>query len=68
MPTRCGFLLYIKGGEKMDNKRMIEIAIETLSSFDTKKIENVELERTTYEDGSAGYSVNIIFFADESVK
>lgn len=52
----------------MDNKRMIEIAIETLSSFDAKKIESVELERTSYTDGSAGYSVNIIFFADESVK
>ena len=50
----------------MDNKRMIEIAIETLTSFDTKHIENIELERNTYSDGSAGYTVNVIFIADES--
>lgn len=52
----------------MDNKRMIEIAIETLSSFNTNNIENIELERTTYHDGSNGYTVNIIFFAEESGK
>jgi hypothetical protein len=63
-PWRC--VIIIKGGEMMDNKRMIEIAIETLSSFDTKNIENIEMERTQYTDGSAGYTVKIIFFAEES--
>ena len=40
---------------------MLEIAVQTLSSFDVNIIETVQLERTKYDDGSVGYSVNVTF-------
>ncbi|MEK3886538.1 hypothetical protein [Bacillus sp. FSL K6-3431] len=49
----------------MENEKMLEIAIQTLSAFDPKAIETVQLERTKYDDGSVGYSVNVTFPAEE---
>lgn len=45
----------------MENEKMLEIAVQTLSSFDVNIIETVQLERTKYDDGSVGYSVNVTF-------
>lgn len=45
----------------MDNKRMLDTAIETLSTLDAESIDTVQLERTKYDDGSVGYSVNVVF-------
>lgn len=55
----------MKVGDNLENEKMLEIAIQTLSAFDPKAIETVQLERTKYDDGSVGYSVNVTFPAEE---
>lgn len=50
----------------MGNEKMLEIAIQTLKTFDPESIETVQLERTQYDDGSVGYAVNITFPAKDT--
>lgn len=45
----------------MDNKEMLETAIQKLSSIDAESIETVQIEHTKYDDGSVGFAVNITF-------
>lgn len=49
----------------MENEKMIEIAIQSLRSFDANSIETVQLNRTQYDDGSTGYTIDITFPATE---
>lgn len=50
----------------MENEKMIELAIQSLQSFDPSSIETVQLNRTRYDDGSTGYTVDITFPANET--
>ena len=45
---------------------MIDLAVQTLQSFNEEDIETVQLDRTKYDDGSVGYSVNVTFLAKET--
>lgn len=49
----------------MENEKMIEFAVQSLQSFNPDDIETVQLERTKYDDGSVGYSVNVTFPAKD---
>ena len=43
----------------MDKKQLIQNAIFMLESVDPDTIEVVNLDRTEYDDGSIGFSVNL---------
>lgn len=43
----------------MDKKQLIETAVLLLQSVDPDTIEVVNFDRTEYEDGSVGFSVNL---------
>jgi len=59
------FYYAMKGVKNMENEKMIEIAIQSLRSFDANSIETVQLNRTQYDDGSTGYTIDITFPATE---
>ncbi|WP_422122923.1 hypothetical protein DHX103_14425 [Planococcus sp. X10-3] len=43
----------------MENKQMIGTAISMLKGIDPKTIEVINFDRTAYDDGSVGFSINI---------
>ncbi|MFC4712239.1 hypothetical protein [Planococcus dechangensis] len=43
----------------MDKKKMIEMAISMLQEVEPETIEVVNFDRTEYDDGSVGFSVNL---------
>ncbi|MGI2329665.1 hypothetical protein [Planococcus sp. YIM B11945] len=43
----------------MDNKQILDMGIDVLKSIDAKNIENVDIDRTEYEDGSATISISV---------
>ena len=45
---------------KMDNKQMIEVGVQMLQSIDPIHVEDVEVERSQYDDGSARFSVSVV--------
>lgn len=43
----------------MDKKKMIKTAISMLKDIDPETIEVINFDRTEYDDGSVGFSVNL---------
>lgn len=43
----------------MDKKKMIKTAISMLKDVDPETIEVINFDRTEYDDGSVGFSVNL---------
>lgn len=45
----------------MDNKKMLDTAIEMLQGFSTKDIETVQIDNTKYDDGSVRFTVDVTY-------
>lgn len=43
----------------MNKKQMIDSAIEMLKAVDPETVEVINFDRTDYDDGSVGFSVNL---------
>ncbi|MEB6549088.1 hypothetical protein MXL46_08260 [Heyndrickxia sporothermodurans] len=49
----------------MDNKKMLDTAIEMLQQLSTEGIETVQIDNTNYDDGSVRFTVDVTYPAKD---
>lgn len=50
----------------MENEKMINIAIQALEKIKNSKIENIEIEKSNYGDGTSRFTVDVIYPTKET--
>lgn len=52
----------------MDNKQLLNQAIELLQEVDAGVLETVQVNHTKYDDGSVGFTVELVYPAKDTVE